>query len=385
MASFSPPLRLAFALAVLLSGVDTAAAGEWRFSPALSQAGLWEDNALMRTHDPIDLYGSVTKARLDITGRTPRSALSFDTTVEQNLFNETAFNSTDLHNASRLSLTTEGAEAALEIGGDYDTTRTSEVSTFGTAAKAVRHGGYRASPSLSWTLDAVNMLEVSSAYAASRYDDNVYANHDVYDADATWSYALTPSLRGLVLAHGRRYQSLDGTRERVDSVGPRAGFALDLNERIQARLTVGAEASSRESTTTAQTPWEWGGVFSGSLRFQGEKDTLQTTASRSQQPYNNGSASLMTSLSAEETHRINASLSLKAGGHYAWAKSTALSSSSLEGKWGANAGVVYRFLPDAAVDASYRYREETYRNTAAKARDNAGMLTLSYTPDWSAP
>ena len=363
----------------LLKG-NAAQAGNWQLFPTLEQSGMWQSNVLMSRQDPIELYGSITTANLMMSSKTPTSSLDFGGKVLQNIFNESGFNSTDFHGQVQAKKRVARWEAALKSSGDYDTTRTSEITSFGLDTKTVRHTAYSATPELTFQPNETNKIAASVTYSVSRYDDTIYTDYNVANAKTTWTHQLTPQTSGLFLLKARRYQTENNTDKTVDSAGPSLGFHYAFSERLIARMTAGLEASKQEGENIAKSSWEWSTVFSGGLNFKGEQDVLDVTASREQQPYGNGTSSLLTALSFTENHAINQRYGIVIGGRYARAQQSATSSSTLKNQMSGNAGVVYHATQEVDVSALYRYREESYRGTSDKATDNSGMVNIQYRP-----
>ncbi|MFA6280758.1 MAG: hypothetical protein WC612_08265 [Bdellovibrionales bacterium] len=377
------PLRLTSATLLLaaLTFIPCAQAGNWRFEPAFSQGGSWESNALMRTRNPVELYGSITSVSLNALSQTPTAEVSFANTVKQNLFNEATYNSTDFHNQTQLLKRCTQWEALLGASGDYDTTRTSEITSLGTNTKAVRHWGLSVSPELSFIANATNKISVSTSAAVSRYDDKVYTNYNLYAAATTWTHAFTADTSGLFALNARRYQTQNNIDETVDSLGPNFGLNITLTPRLTTRLMAGLEASKQDRTGSPNASWEWSSVYSAALNYKGAQDTLSLGSKRAQQPYSNGTSSLLTSVYVQENHALSKLFSLVIGGDYARAEQSGIiTTSTLENKIGGKAGLVYHAFEDIDVDATYRYREESYRGTSNKAKDNAAMVTISYRP-----
>lgn len=375
-------LRLTSAalLVAVLSFPAGAQAGNWRLEPSLSQRGSWESNALMLRQDPIELYGSTTSVRLSALSDTPTAGINVGNTVTQNLFNKAAFNSTDFHNQTKISKRNARWEALLGLNGDYDTTRTSEITNFGTNALSVRHWAYGAAPEASWQINATNQISVNASTSASRYDSESYTNYNLYSAATTWRRALSADTSSLLSVTARRYQTQNNIDETVDSLGPTLGFAMTLTPRLTTRLMAGLEASKQDRDSITSPSWKWSSVYSAALTFKGEQDSLTLTSSRAQQPYGNGTSSLLTSFSAQENHAINKLFAVVVSGEYAAAQQSGLNASTLKNKISGKAGLVYHALEDVDVDASYRYREESYNTTGDKATDNAVIFSLSYRP-----
>src|ERR1700742_4177117 len=63
-----------------------------------SETGSWESNPLMLINNTNkSLYGSITTPELTFTDKTPTSLLNADVQLVENIFNQSNFDSTDLH------------------------------------------------------------------------------------------------------------------------------------------------------------------------------------------------------------------------------------------------------------------------------------------------
>ncbi len=158
---------------------------------------------------------------------------------------------------------------------------------------------------------------------------------------------------------------------------------MKLSETLSTLVGVGAEATRQERAGLTQSSgWAWGATFSGGLTYKGEQDTITVKASRAQQPYSNGSSSLLTTFAATEKHRFNSLFIGDVDAIYQRAKKSALSSSNLKDKITAGAGVSYNITPTLDARAGYRYRRETLTNRSDVQTDNAGTLSIVYRPDF---
>ena len=73
------------------------------------------------------LWGSITSPELTFNGKTPTSLLSVDALVNENLYNQESFDSTDLHSKVNFNEQMQQWGFQLLQTTDYDTTRTSEL------------------------------------------------------------------------------------------------------------------------------------------------------------------------------------------------------------------------------------------------------------------
>src|SRR6185312_16004227 len=96
-----------------------------------------------------------TSPELILNSKTPTSQLGVDTLLNENLFNQSSFDSTDIHQKINLSHSVERWSAGFNQATDYDTTRTSELFPSGLngtiSNKAVRHLGLSFAPQVAFS------------------------------------------------------------------------------------------------------------------------------------------------------------------------------------------------------------------------------------------
>src|ERR1700722_2828278 len=116
---------------LMLFGLTPARASDATIQAVLGETGSWDSNPLMQINGARSLYGSTTSPELIFSDNTPTIKFSADTLVNENLFNLSSFDSTDVH--ENVNFMDQGSPR-WSYGGqaklDYDTTRTSEVSNF---------------------------------------------------------------------------------------------------------------------------------------------------------------------------------------------------------------------------------------------------------------
>jgi len=371
-----------FLLSVFFISTTTSVAGNWNVKTSIKQEASYHSNHQMLIHNAKEIYGSITTPTITIENKTPTSSISLKNTIVQNLFNETEFNSTDFYNNNTLSRRTERWEATLNAGFNYNTTRSSEITTFGTETKNDRHIGYNLSPVITYTPSVKNSFTLSTGFNASRYENSARnTDYNIYSSNFSWGHALSQFSTSYLSLNARRYETQNNNDETVDSIGPSVGWRMILSEKLTTILTVGAEASRQKSSlSNTKKKWLWNNVFSGKLIYKNEQHNLSVTISRQQQPYSNASSSLLTDISFSEEYKFNNLLTGNIGSKYQRAKASSLSSSNLKSRWTANTGIKYSLTKKMNLGAYYKYKEEKLTNTNGKQTDNSFLLRFTYNP-----
>lgn len=375
---------LASCAAVFSLPAQDAAAGNWDVDTKINQEVVYHSNQQMLITNEKETYGSITTPSITIKSKTPTSGVLIDSSIQQNLFNDSSYNSTDLYTNARLSKKIQRWEAALGANVDYNTTRSSEVTTFGIDTHNDRHLGYAFTPEITFSPSVKDSLSISGGLNVSRYEDTTRnTNYNVYSSSFSWGHALTEFSTGFFSFNARRYQAQNDTDETVDSAGPSLGWRYQASENFSTVLSVGTEASRQEQNGgTTNNKWTWSSVFSGSLNYKNEQHDFTVQASRQQQPYSNGSSSLLTSISFAEAYKFNELFTGRVGAQYQGSKQSSLSSSNLKSRINANAGLSYRLTEAADIGASYRYKQEKLTNTSSTQKDNTALLSITYRPSF---
>ncbi len=327
------------------------------FQFRLSEEGVYDTNPQMLLGSARDLYGSTTTAGLSMREETPTGALAGRLSLVQNVFNQSAFNSTDVHAST--SLARQGAlwSARLRARIGYDTTRTSETTTFGLNTRASRHLGYGFGPELSYRLTPRMRAALAGGYSESLYDSSLLTDYRTGFLSPSLTHSFTPRHRGILALQARRYEAMEGPESTTTTFNPMAGWRVFLTPRMHARLFVGVQAS-RQQGGAAVRGWRWSPTFSGDLTFKGAQDEFFLSAERTQQAFANGADRLSTILTAQEKYRLNPWLSLKARVSYRFSDSSA-PGNNLESQVKASGGATWRITPNLDGKISYRYRRDS--------------------------
>ncbi len=367
-------------MGILVLLTTHAYAGAMSIQATGTETGSYDSNPLLATSGGRSLWGSTTEPDLLFKDATPTSSLSSDSKVDENVFNQSAFNSTDGHEAANFATSNAQWKFAVKGQGDYDTTRTSEITNFGLAPVVTRHTGLNAAPQLSYTPDAADTLSLAGGAQSSTYHDHIFTDYENFSVTPTYTHALDPLNAVFLSTQAQRYQTTDNLLTHVDSINPTIGWQTTLSPRLNANTAVGAQAVRSYQGSTETSPWTWQYTFAAGLTYTGIQDTLNLTANRQQIPYGNGTDALQTAIVASETHNLNALFSLTGGGTYLLSTYPSYSPNSLKDLAIANAGATYHATEHLDVTASYQYRYETLTASSATASDNAVMLSLAYHP-----
>ncbi len=371
-------------LLVPIQAFAQASPGGKAFQASLKETVSYSTNPLLVTSGASSLWGSTTSPGLAYTSATPIAQLRLGTRVDQNLFNQSAFNTTDLHGNGYLSRRSERWEMSLQGNADYDSTRTSELTTYSLRPIVARHLGVSGTPTLSFSPSQTSKFSVTGTVSTSTYDSRNFTNYLTYSVTPSYSRQFDPLNIGIVQVQARRYKATRGSGTKVDSISPTVGWQRTFSERLSGNLNVGGQISRQFNYGTPVNDWKPQYVFSGGLTFKGQQDNINISASRSQSSYGNGADALQTSVSVSDTHQINPNISLIGGVSYLMAEYQRASSGDLEALADGHGGIVYHLTPTVDVTADYRYRYETLTNLTKTAQDSTFMIGFVYRPGaWS--
>ncbi len=358
----------------------SAHAANISFEPSISEMGSWDSNPLLLTRNAKPLYGSTTTPRIVVIDQTPTTKLAADVSVSENIFNQSSFDSTDVHGDFGLSHRNERFEIGLHERTDYDTTRTSELTTFGNNVGAIRHFGLSASPYVSFSPLPTEKITLAGKFLASRYESRRFTDYNVYALTPSWTHSFTPLHAGIISLQAQRYQTIGDFGRTVDSIGPSVGWIATFTPRLSGKFSAGLEATKEKNPNIPDSTWKWNSVFSGTLSYKGDQDVTDFTAMRMQQPNSNGTQQLLTTFSIKEKHAINENLFWDFLVSYHFAKNASGASNNLRSLISASTGLTYRATETLDITTKYRFRRETLTDRDEVANGNMVTLGLTYRP-----
>jgi hypothetical protein len=365
----------------LLAAASLHAADNWDFEPSIKQSASWDSNPLLLSGGHKTLYGSVTEPQLLITDKTPTTQLSAQATVDENIFNLSGFDSTDLHTNINLDKKLERWEAGFIDQMDYDTTRTSEITTFNTnSLGSIRHFGNSFSPDISFSPSPVDKITLAASYQNSRYDSNLFTDYHTLSVTPSYQYNVTPLNTATLSVQAQRYQTDVSPDSTIDSIAPTLGWTAVLTPTWTAKASAGVEDYREQVPGIPTQQWQWKPIFSADLSYKNEKDVFSIDALRALQPYANGTEFFLNTLSLNDTHSINTLFSTNVSLSYQFAGNNNQAADNLKTLVTANTGLTYHPTQRIDITASYQYREQTLTNITGDQNDSLVMLSLVWRP-----
>jgi len=353
-----------------------------------SETGSWESNPLLLFHDVKPLYGSITTPELIFNGKTPTSLLSIDALVNENIYNQEDFSSTDFHGKVNFAEQMQNWGLSIQQATDYDTTRTSELFPVGTnntiSNVPVRHLGLSLGPQVSYSPTSIDKVSLSTSIQDSQYDNPIFSNYVITSVKPEYQHSFDPINAGTFSVQAQRYQSTSGPQSYTDTVGPQIGWIGNLTPRFTIKASAGVQASRQFGSGTVQVPWTLQYVYAADIAFKGQQDTTHFTAARADYPFGNGTETLLSSYTLTEDHALNERFSLNATASYQYATYDSNAPGSLDDLMTGGGGMTYHATERLDVKAAYQYRRETLLSTAGEAQDHMVTLGLVYRPNaWS--
>lgn len=378
---FSPTLKKcigAFAAGLIALCTSNAHAENQDVQVSLSQKGTWDSNPLLLTNNYDDILGSQTTPKISFKSKTPTLQLDTAAFVDENIFDDSSYNSTDFHGTAGLTKKVERWSAGISGNVNYDTTRTSELTNFDVNVGSVRHLGYSVAPQISFNPTQIDTISVSGSFAKSEYDSNSHTDYHTLSVSPSYTHGFTPLNSGIISFNAQTYQADKNSDAKVDSFGPSVGWLTSISPEFTARLMAGTQASKQTAANGVEGDWKWNSTFSAEVNYKDEQDTTNLAATRKQQPYSNGTETLLTSVSLSETHYVTPHLSINGSASYQYSDESSRASTSLDSLISADAGITYRATDQVDLTTSYRYKEEDFNNNDKNARENIAMIGLVF-------
>lgn len=360
---------------IIQSGVTIQAIG--------GETATYETNPLMLLSGAKSLSGFITSPELIFNDQTPLSQLNIDNLINENLFDQTSFDSTDLHSAIKFTTQNQRWSAGVQEKTDYDTTRTSELSTYGVISTApVRHLGVSLAPQVSFSPNSTDKYSVLVTAAGAQYATSAFQNYETGSITPSYAHNFDPRNTGTFSLQAQTYRTTSGISNKTDSVGPSIGWITELAPRLTGKATVGVQATKQTQggPTPTSSPWILDYIYSLDIGFKGQQDIADIVSSRSEYPFGDGTEALLTSLAVTESHALNPRFSLNAGVTYLSGTYQTTTNGSLQSALTGNAGLTYHATDHLDATAAYQYRYETLTNTSGNAEDNMFTVGVVYHP-----
>jgi hypothetical protein len=341
-----------------------------------------DTNPLRSVNNSDTIIGSETTLGVILGDVTPTHRVYLDSTINYNRYDDSDFNTTNFHEALGLYKMNQRWLAGVEGRFDYDTTRTSEITSFGVAIPKVRSTSYALSPQISFQQNIVDKWSLNSNLAKVKYDSNAFVDYTSLSINPAYYHNFDPNNAGIFMFNYQRYDADNFENSKTDSIGPSLGWTRVINDRLSTKITAGVERSTKSSDLADDTS-RMNYVFSASANFKGEQDIASISATRAQQQFANGSSALLTSFDATEEHALNDKLKLNAAANYSFTNYQDPTSVNLDRQYKASAGATYNLLNNLDVTSKYMYIHQKLIGISDPVKEHIVLIGLEYHPDFS--
>ena len=346
-----------------------------------SEKAVWDSNPTLLSQDKKTLYGSTTTASLSAIKKMQNRRLSTTFSGTRNQFNLSEFNSSDFKGLVGVSWNSSRWEASFDGSLNYDTTRTSEITTFGQNIGAVRRTSYLLNPKISYLTSLRSKIDISAAVSESRYASSAFLNDfRTLSLIPSFIYNVSPTQQAILSIQAQRYKSLEGQAFYIDSIGPSIGWNSSLTPRLTAQLSIGLIGSKTRGDGILSQNMVWNDIFSAALLYSNQKNSLNISATRSRRPFSNGTESVLTSLSVQDIYNFNERLSLDTNAKYQFNKLPDNSLGNLDTILSGETTLTYKKSKQWDITTSYKYRKQTLTGSDNEAEQNVIRVGLSYKP-----
>lgn len=371
-------ISLASLTILLLASSVPAHASDFIYDGFLSQKMIWESNPMMLSSTAEDLYGSSTTADFTATTVSPLWELDFNGTTTQNIFNQSRLNSTDLSGGIDLKGKTLNTKVGLSAEVSKETTRTSEISNFGRSLTAIDRLRYRTMPYINVRLNPSYEWGLASSYLKTEYDSDAYVNYQKGNILPSLTYHYSEDLDYILRVDYGQYHADNLLKSRIDTYALTLGAKYQLTPQMTATARGGYNLSKTREKYLTEQDWKRDLVYEASMAFQGEQNQIRLILNREQQPYADGTETLLTTMSLNASQQLNKSFNIN--GTALYQDAGASSASTLKHKLVGRIGLEYEVLSDLSLDISYQYHRENYNDGTKDAQNNTGMLTMTWRP-----
>ncbi len=366
----SATLFVAFSASAFSKNIDLQA--------KFSEKAVFDTNPTMLSQGEKDLYGSTTTASLSAIKKMQTRKIGATFSGTRNQFNLNEFNSSDFRGLVNISWNSSRWQASLESSLNYDTTRTSEITTFGKNIGAVRRTSYLLTPKISYMTSLRSKIEISGSISETRYASSSLKDFRTLSLTPSFIYNISQTQQAIFSIQAQRYQSLEDQIFYIDSAGPSIGWSSSITPRLTTQLSIGLMGSKTHGDGILSQKIVWNDIFSASLLYSNQKNRLNISATRVRQPFSNGSESVLTSLSAQDIYSFNERLSLDVNGKYQFTKQPNNAAGNLDTILSGETKLIYKKSKLWDITTSYKYRKQTLTGSSNEAEQNIFRVGLSY-------
>lgn len=367
------------ALAVLLLyPLGTKAANPSNYFYGISETGVWNTNPLMLRRNAETIYGSETKAFFGLKNETPTSKIRTEASILRNQMNQSVFNTTDIYLKAYLEKSFKRWMMAFNGAYDYDTTRSSEITTFGQDIGTGRRNSFSLQPSVSYMISPRTFFGLSGRWLETRYEEDTLVDYRIYALTPSLGYNITPIQTVSLSFQSQRYDLLEDTDRYIDSLGPNLAWQYKISPTLTLDLSGGYLGSKINGYSGVESTWEYNVVYGMTLSHSTPRNTASMGATRSRQPYSDGTESYLTTLDFKDQYKVNDKLFLNLKANYQFSKQPPQATNSLDTAMGGEVGLTYKFARNWTATSSYKYRSEELTSTKDEAEQQIIRLGITY-------
>ncbi len=369
-------LLFVFTVAVLYAISNTANAENSKFISSFKEVAIYSSNPLMRRDNVFSIIGTETIAALNYNNETTRTALKSKLFVTRNQFNNSKFSSTDASGFTGLRLDRNRWKVAVKTKIDYDTVRTSEITTFNFDINSTRKISYSVEPSISYDLSQRNFVTVSGSYNNKRYEDNSLTDYHTYSITSSFSHnmSLTQLIQLSLLFN--QYKSLDNSKQHVNTAGSSISWSYAFKPYLSIKLSGSLLKTKYFGYTNSKQQNSYTPTYEAILNYTGKNQYTSLSIIKSRQPYANGTESYLTTLAMQNRYALSKNMTLNLEAQYQDAKQPPISGDNLETAWNISTGTSYKFSRNWDLTTSYKHKEETLTNDNNAARQDVIRIGL---------
>ncbi|MBY0408175.1 MAG: hypothetical protein K2Q01_10820 [Rickettsiales bacterium] len=343
----------------------------------------YDTNPLKLSAGAETIKGSETSANLLLNNTTDRSYATLDNYISRTFFDNADFNSTNFRETLGLGTKTERWKLGMTGMADWATTRTTEITSFGINAPAVRTKQYSAMPQIDYRINARNTIGLKAQYVTSTFESPAFTDYHTYSITPGYSYKFDEMNSALFRYNYETYQTDTANAVETKTHGPSVGWQYRYDENFNGQFTVGAEQWEQTRATGAAIGKQTNYVYTAGLNYQEQNNFLNLSFSRAQLPTGNGRSSLMTDLRVRDYLLVNDRVSLRGELGYRKADYIGVSAgnrANLNAEYRGTGGVAYRVWQDVDLTANYTYVRQTLINGFGSLSQQIGLVGVSYHP-----
>jgi hypothetical protein len=362
---------------------DQALADDITLQPKGTEFVEVDNNPLLLSKGARTAIGSVSSPEATINDDTATTHLDLDSRVDVNEYNLQGFSSVDDHEAFHSLYKGEVIQAGLNGGYDYDTTRTSELTTSGINIAGIRHSALNFAPQAALNLSAADTLALSGSYNRTQYGDTArYTNYDYETLTPAYQHNFDPLNLGTVALQATRFTTTIGPSVTIETVGPQFMWTRKFSERLTGTAGLGYQATINSLPAglpnAGAVTWDYN--FNFEVKYTGLQDTFDFTATRQPAPNGSGTETLTSAVNLDWLHAITTRISVEMAGTYQSSAYTTRAVGTQSDYLSLSPTLHYHLTEELDLSAQYRYRRSESTSAGTSASSNAALIHLTYTP-----